>query len=450
MAAENVGNGIRVLMFPWLAVGHITPFLELAKKLSQRGFCIHLCSTPINLSFIKNKIPQKYSSSIQLLELHLPESPELPPHYHTTNGLPPHLNSTLHKALKMAEPTFSDIMGTMKPGLLIYDVLQPWVATVAKSHNVPAVQFMTSCAVMTSYAFHAFYRPNEEYPFPDISLSIYDQERFQKIMADIRSKNSGNSKEKNMILLSSSRAIEGNKYVDYISELAGSKVLTVGSLVQEYDHDEGRFRPLMEWLGTKEERSTVFVSFGSEYFLSDHDMHQVAIGLEKSKVNFIWVVRFPKSESTEDTSHQNLLETSLPKGFVERIGDRGRVVEGWAPQVRILSHPSIGGFVSHCGWNSTIESIQCSVPIIAMPMHLDQPLIAKLIVSIGVGIEVERDESGMYHGEDIARGCDEIVLGRNAEKIRRNVKVMSENVRVKSSKEMDEVSTVLAQLCSPH
>ncbi|CAH9079517.1 unnamed protein product [Cuscuta epithymum] len=450
MDSSNVGNGMRVLMFPWLAVGHITPYLELAKKLSDRGFSVHLCSTPINLSFFTNKIPHKYSSSVHFVELHLPELPDLPPHYHTTNGLPLHLNSTLHRALKMAEPTFSDIVGTMKPHLLIYDTLQLWAGAVAKSHNVPAALFMTSSAASFSYTFHTFSRPNTKYPFPEISLSVYDQGRFLEMVDHGRSSSRG-SEEKDTILLSTSREIEGNKYVDHVSELRGSKVFTIGSLVQQHHQDEGRFGPLMEWLGTKEEKSTVFVSFGSEYFLSEYDLHQVAVGLEKSKVNFIWVVRFPKSVSeTPLKAPDNLFQAALPHGFLERVGDRGRVVEGWAPQARILSHPSIGGFVSHCGWNSTMESIDYGVPIIAMPMHLDQPLNAKLIVSICVGIEVERDESGKYHGEDLARGCDEIVLGKAAEKIRTNVKVMSKNARVKSLKEMDEVSIQLAQICFSH
>lgn len=76
--------------------------LKRGQKLANRGFYVFLCSTPINLNLIKKKIPEKYSLSIQLVELHLPELPELPPSYHTTNGLPPHLNSTLKKALKMS------------------------------------------------------------------------------------------------------------------------------------------------------------------------------------------------------------------------------------------------------------------------------------------------------------------------------------------------------------
>ncbi|KAL3344582.1 hypothetical protein AABB24_023831, partial [Solanum stoloniferum] len=95
-------TNVRVLMFPYLAYGHITPFFELAKKLSDKGFSIDLCSTPINLILIKKKITQKYCCSIHLVEIHLPNLPELPLHYHTTNGLPIHLQSTLYKAITMS------------------------------------------------------------------------------------------------------------------------------------------------------------------------------------------------------------------------------------------------------------------------------------------------------------------------------------------------------------
>ncbi|KAH0673513.1 hypothetical protein KY284_024600 [Solanum tuberosum] len=104
MAVEHETTKLRVLMFPYLAYGHITPFFEVAKKLSDRGFSIDLCSTPINLSYMKKKIPHKYFCSIQLVEFHLPDMSELPPHYHTTNDLPLHLQSTLYKALMMSEP----------------------------------------------------------------------------------------------------------------------------------------------------------------------------------------------------------------------------------------------------------------------------------------------------------------------------------------------------------
>nr|GMD74262.1 beta-D-glucosyl crocetin beta-1,6-glucosyltransferase-like [Ipomoea batatas] len=457
-------NRVRVLMFPWLAVGHISPFFELAKKLADRGFCIHICSTPINLSFIKNRIPDQYSSSIQLIDLHLPESPDLPPHYHTTNGLPLHLNFTLQKSLKMAKPTFSTIMESLKPHLLIYDILMMWAAGVAETHNVPAVRFLTSGAAVCTYFCHMVFRPNAEYPFPELYLRRYEQERAQKLMDERKSgrkydggagedhggdgENDGGGAEddggmsNDMVVISSSTEIEG-KYVDYLGELLSCKVLTLGTLVkQPMMKGENECSELMGWLGEKEERSTVFASFGSEYFLSKEDMEEVAYGLEQSQANFIWVVRFPKGNEIPN------LEDALPKGFLERIEGRGRIVEGWALQEKILSHRSTGGFMSHCGWNSLVESIEYGVPIIAMPMHLDQPVNAKLMVGIGVGVEVVRDDGGKLHREDVGRVVKDVIKGKVGENVRKNVKIMGENVRLKSIQEMDEAAVVLAQLCN--
>ncbi|WMV15051.1 hypothetical protein MTR67_008436 [Solanum verrucosum] len=93
-------------------------------------------------------------------------------------------------------------------------------------------------------------------------------------------------------------------------------------------------------------------------------MEEVAYGLELSNVHFIWVVRFSKEEQVVS------LEDVLPQGFLKRnIGEKGRIIECWAPQTTILKHPSIGAFLTHCGWNSTLEAIEFGVPIIALPIR---------------------------------------------------------------------------------
>lgn len=129
----------------------------------------------------------------------------------------------------------------------------------------------------------------------------------------------------------------------------GKTVVPVGPLVldslQEDDHD------LIGWLDKEEISLTFFVSFGTEYFLSEKETEEIAYGLELSRVNFIWVVCFPAGEKIK-------LENALPSGFLERVGDRGIIVETWAPQARILEHPSVGGFVSHYGWSSVMESMK--------------------------------------------------------------------------------------------
>ncbi|XP_015161062.1 beta-D-glucosyl crocetin beta-1,6-glucosyltransferase-like [Solanum tuberosum] len=208
------------------------------------------------------------------------------------------------------------------------------------------------------------------------------------------------------------------------------KIAPVGPPVQDLITNGADDMELMDWLGTKDENSTVFVSFGSEYFLSKEDMEEVAFGLELSNVNFIWVVRFPKGEE------QNL-EDALPKGFLERIGERGRVLDKFAPQLRILNHTSTGGFISHCGWNSVMESIDFGVPIIAMPMHLDQPMNARLIVELGVAVEIVRDDDGKIHKGEMAKTIKNVITEKTGENLRGKMRDISKNLKCTRGEEMD-------------
>ncbi|GMY24632.1 beta-D-glucosyl crocetin beta-1,6-glucosyltransferase-like [Fagus crenata] len=173
-------NTISVLMLLWLAHGHISPFLELAVKLTTRNFHIYFCSTPINLGPIKQKLSKKHSLSIQLGELHLPSLPDLPPHYHTTNGQPPHLMPILKKALDMASPNFNTILKKLKPDLVIYDFLQLWAPSLALSLNIPAVDFMpmTMSATMSSFFLHLANNLGVQYPSPEIYLREYEVRKF--------------------------------------------------------------------------------------------------------------------------------------------------------------------------------------------------------------------------------------------------------------------------------
>ncbi|KAL2549075.1 UDP-glycosyltransferase 91C1 [Forsythia ovata] len=442
---DSETSGLKVFMFPWLAYGHISPFLELAKRLSERNIHTYLCSTPVNLNFFKTKIPEKYSHSIQLVELHLPSLPELPPHYHTTNGIPMHLQPTLRKALKLARPNLSNILKTLDPDLLIHDVTYQWAAAFSLSHNLPAISFCTSGATMVSYFCHISMKPGTEYPFQAIRLTDFEQARLNATMKSYRKEAEEEDPDDKVppeacktMLMKSSRELEG-KYIDYLSEMIKREVLPVGALFPDPVSDN-KENELMEWLGKKKESSSVFVSFGSEYYLKKEEIEEIAYGLELSNVNFIWVIRFPLGENIT-------VEEVLPEGFLKRVGERGRVVEGWAPQAQILGHSSIGGFVSHCGWGSMVESIEFGVPIIAMPMHLDQPMNAKLVVELGVGVEVVRDEKGRLQREEIAKVINDLVIGTIGENVRRKVREQRDNTRSRRKEEMDGVVQELAQLC---
>ncbi|KAL3523626.1 hypothetical protein ACH5RR_016460 [Cinchona calisaya] len=447
----------KVFMFPWLAYGHISPHLELAKKLSDTGFSIYLCSTPINLGFIKKKITQKYYSSIHLVEIHLQETPELPAFYHTTNGLPPHLMSTLTNALKRAKPNLSNILKSIEPDLIIYDVLQMWTAGLASTLNIPAVKFTTSSVAAFSYLLHRFINPGQEFPFPAIYVSDIEQARiFRYAETASKAEDEDSSTDHHpedddqevpkrfcdsILIVRSCGEIEG-KYMKYLSDMTMMKVVSVGPLFQDPGEnlEDEKNDELIQWLGGKSECSSVFVSFGSEYFLTKEDLVEIAFGLELSNVNFIWVVRFPVGEKMRP-------EEALPEGFLERVKGRGRIVEGWAPQAEILRHPSIGGFVCHCGWSSVLESIEFGVPIIAIPMNLDQPINARLAVEVGAAVEVVRGENQRLQRDVIAQVIRDVVVGNVGEDLRRNLRDLSQKMQSSEKGELDESVDLLTQLC---
>ncbi|KAL3523622.1 hypothetical protein ACH5RR_016456 [Cinchona calisaya] len=446
-------SNMKILMLPWLAHGHLSPFVELSKRLAKRNIHIYICSTPVNLNSIKKRITQKYSNSIELIELNLPSLPDLPPQYHTTNGLPPHLMTTLKKAYEMSTPQFSNILSTLLPDLVVYDFNQNWAAEIASFRNIPAVQFLPVGASIMSFGLHMMKNLGKEnFPFHEIYLRDYE---IIKLQGAGGSKGNDDFSDRNrflqaierscgILLIKSCKEIEG-KFMDFLSVLSGKKVVPVGPLVQESYLDDGdqendEEMEIIRWLDKKEKGSVVFVSFGSEYFLTEEERNEIARGLELSNVNFIWVIRFPFGEKIN-------IQEALPEGFSERIGNRGKIVEEWAPQAKILKHSSTGAFVSHCGWNSITESMKFGIPIIAMPMQIDQPLNARLVEAIGVGLEVIRGDEGNLQSEEMAKVIRKVLVDESGEGVRRKAKELSEKLEMKGDEEIDILVEELVELC---
>ncbi|KAF3320368.1 crocetin glucoside glucosyltransferase-like protein [Carex littledalei] len=467
------GKSYRVLMFPWLAHGHILPFFELARRLCGecKDMVVYVCSTPINLQPVRNLLhlaPRQGEqndddsdrSRIELVELHLPSFPDLPPHLHTTKYLPPDLMPSLKHAFDLSEPSFSGLLDTIQPNLLIYDFLQPWACLAAQRRGIPGFTFMTSGAAQTSFFCHYSHFAEEEFPFSAIRLGT-ESRRYTEMLDKSANGMSDRDRLLNSFKLSSQfiaiksfRDIE-SKYIEYLSFLAGKEVVPVGPLVPDnYDHlvDAEQLKRVMEWLGKKGRKSVVFVSFGTEYFLSEQEMEQMACGLELSGADFIWVVRFPKEEKEAD-GRRNAKATramKLPPGFMDRIGpERGLVVDSWAPQRSILAHPSLGAFLTHCGWSSLMEGMQSGVPMIALPLHLDQPLNAKLMVELGVAIEIPQQGFGNFKGEDVARGTREVLHSEIGHGVRKKVEEMAEAMQRKGDHhEIQELVEKMLQLCN--
>ncbi|KAG5557056.1 hypothetical protein RHGRI_007343 [Rhododendron griersonianum] len=338
---------MRVLMQPWLAHGHISPYLELAKKLANRNFTIYFCSTPVNLTSIRKRITQEQSLSIKLVQLHLPSSPDLPPHHHTTNALPPHLMPALKSAFDNSVPEFSAIVKTLNPDLVIYDYNQPWVPTIAAELHIPAVEFLTPGAAMCSLSLHRYNKPGVEFPFPEIQLKGFFQTRFRRAVEETfregnRMQGPLTALENSfkIILFNTCRELEG-KYVDYLSILTGKKIFPVGPLVQEIVN-ETEETEVMNWLDKKNDSSTVFVSFGSEFFLSKEEIEEVAHGLEISGLGVAMEVE--REEDGRLSRHE--IAKVIRKVVVEESGEGMRVkAKEFCNNVRLRGEEAIDELV---------------------------------------------------------------------------------------------------------
>lgn len=185
----------------------------------------------------------------------------------------------------------------------------------------------------------------------------------------------------------------------------------------------------ISWLDNQPSGSVLFVSFGSGGTLSFDQLTELALGLELSGQRFIWVVRSPNdgpanAAYVSNQSHQDT-RAFLPKGFVERIEGQGLVVPSWAPQPRILSHGSTGGFLTHCGWNSTLESIVSGIPLIAWPLFAEQRMNAVLLTEdLKVALRPKANEKGLIEREEIAKVIKDLMASEEGKKAQNRMKVL--------------------------
>ncbi|CAI8598026.1 unnamed protein product [Vicia faba] len=186
----------------------------------------------------------------------------------------------------------------------------------------------------------------------------------------------------------------------------------------------------LKWLDSKDELSVVYVSFGTLAILSKRQMEEIARALLGSGLPFLWVIRDTKSQKQkeEDGHGDDDDELSFREELERNVN--GKIVK-WCCQVEVLSHSSIGCFVTHCGWNSTLESLGSGVPMVGFPQWTDQTTNAKLIEDVwGSGVRMGCDEEGILKAEEIRRYL-EVVMGKGekGEDLRRNAKKLKSLAR---------------------
>ncbi|RAL39665.1 hypothetical protein DM860_003198 [Cuscuta australis] len=181
----------------------------------------------------------------------------------------------------------------------------------------------------------------------------------------------------------------------------------------------------LEWLDSKKPHSVVYVCFGSVASFADSQLREMAAGIEASGQEFIWAIRTPAGEKEE----------WMPEGFEERTRGKGMIIRGWAPQVLILDHGLVGAFVTHCGWNSTLEAVCVGVPMVTWPVFAEQFINEKLVTDIlrtGVGVgskKWKRLGSDGVKREAVSETIKKVMVGEEAEEMRNRAKALKGKAR---------------------
>ncbi|KAI3470285.1 hypothetical protein Pfo_026948 [Paulownia fortunei] len=433
-------------------LGHLIPFIELAKKLVFHHNCTVTLIIPDDGSPM---IPQK--SLLQGIPTTI-KPVFLPPV--STDDLPEHVNAEILLPIRVIRslPALRDTLSSLRElgtpaSALVVDLFAPYAIDVAKEFGIPAYIFYVIAANELSLSMDlpklddSCISEYRDLPEPiklpgsivlspeDLPDSMTDRKsEVHKWIVDLCKK----YLLADGILVNSFLELESEAFQDLELRRPGMPpVYPVGPLIRtglETESDQGS--ECLKWLNDQPPKSVLFVSFGSGGTLSVEQFSELALGLEMSGQRFLWVVRSPQENvAAAYLNTQNIVKDPLdflPEGFLERTKNRGLVVASWAPQIQVLSHGSTGGFLTHCGWNSILESVVFGVPLIAWPLCFEHKMNAVFLTDgLKTAMRVKKNENGIVERGHISELVKELMEGEEGKQIRNrmiDVKIAAGNV----------------------
>ncbi|XVF88805.1 hypothetical protein PTKIN_Ptkin19aG0081000 [Pterospermum kingtungense] len=433
---------LHIVMFPWLAYGHIMPFLEVSKFLGQKGHQISYISTPKNISRLP-QLPPHLSSNISFVELPLPPIHGLPPGVESTSEIPINKVPYLKKAYDKLQAPLTEFIKASHVNWIIHDAVPHWLPQVATPLGINLVAYSIFNATLLTFwgppsalLGGLRSRPESFTVVPDwidypcnIAYKLHEVLNHQQCVdEDVSDTQRGGLVIQGcqFVTLRSCSEFEPDQ-IRLLTKLYQKPIVPLGllppSLPSNDDKRDEKWEAIKAWLDSKGEKSVFYVALGSEVNLSKEFMHQLAFGIEKSKLPFIWVVRDRPLVDGDQTGHQDMI---IPPGFEERVSDRGLVLKGWAPQLRILAHASVGGFLTHCGWSSIIEGLRFGRALILFSgASSDQGLNARLLHGKKIGLEIERNEvDGSFTSDLVAKTIRQVMMEPEGEPLRANAWAM--------------------------
>ncbi|KAL2254624.1 scopoletin glucosyltransferase-like [Sesamum indicum] len=440
---------LHVFFLPMMAPGHTIPMIDIARQFARNGAKATIISTPLNASHFSQTIERDRENgleiSITLIEFPCQEAglPEGCENLSSTTTL--EMSLTFYRAMDLLQQPVEKLLRENHPDAIVAGLFFWWADDVARNLGVPRLQFNgTGFFPMCIYNALRAHKPYEnvdseyeEFVVPGLPDEVKLTRR--KLPEETKDEDKSPFAETvRKILLSQSKSLGiimnsfyelEPAYARHYREVIGRKAWHVGPVSLFNKSNEGKAHRGMEnssgddnclsWLNSKKPNSVVYVCFGSMAIFSAAQLLEIAKGLESSGQEFIWVVR----EKTKDERSVDW----LPDGFESRIQGRGLIINGWAPQVLILEHEAVGGFITHCGWNSVLEGVAAGVPMVTWPLSAEQFFNEKLVTEIlkmGTPVGAQEwtkrtdDHREPIKGDDIEKAVVKLMVGEEGERMR--------------------------------
>ncbi|KAG2684679.1 hypothetical protein I3760_10G086300 [Carya illinoinensis] len=402
---------LHVFFFPFNAPGHMIPMLDMARLFTTRGVKATIITTPFNVPTVVKTIERTKTRGngvvkidIQTIEYPAVAETDLPEGYENTDSRTIHekMTSFITAPAMLRQPLEQLLQNHDHPHCIVADMFFPWVIDATRkicifssSAGVSMRQYEPQMKVSSDS--EPFVIPN----FPDeimltrMKLPTFSDNKYVQTLFSNFAKEVGESEVRSYGVVFNSFYQLEPAYANHYTEVCGRKAWYIGpvSLCNKDVEDKGQRglessidkHECLKWLNTKHVNSVVYICFGSNASFNDSQLMEIAMGLEASGQQFIWVVRKDKKENED--------EVWLPKGFEKRMEGKGLIIRGWAPQVLILDHEAVGGFMTHCGWNSILEGVTAGLPMVTWPLFGDQFLNEKLVTEVlkfGVPVGVQQ------------------------------------------------------------
>ncbi|GAA0145526.1 glycosyltransferase [Lithospermum erythrorhizon] len=402
---------IELVFVPGPGIGHLESAAEFAKQLldidARIAITILVIRTPItpDVDAYAESLDASSGNRIRYIILPLVDPPSL-----ELLRCPENYVTVLFEGQKhcVKEAIVKHVLPGSKPlAGLVLDFFCTSMIDVANELNVPSYLFFPSTAAFLGLML---YLPTHYEKFgkcfdildPDFDIPTYTYSVPSRVLPTVvfdkeigfecMMKHGSRFKETKGFIINTFVELESYAVDVLVSDKNNPPVYTVGPLLDLKKAPVVEHENIMNWLDTQPDSSVVFLCFGSMGGFEPTQLVQIAIALERSEQRFLWSIRQERAKDKFGfiDGFSNLDEI-LPHGFLEKTNGRGMIC-GWAPQVDVLAHQAVGGFVSHCGWNSILESLWHGVPIATWPIYAEQQINAfEMVTNHGLSVELKLD-----------------------------------------------------------